>query len=349
MASATGAGSERVGRPGWRPLRVVSVAVLVVVAVFLVWIVGLLLTNPRPSPSPGWERHADAPRGRGETGSAVRGAELWVIGGFVGLASTSAAVVVYDSDTDTWRSAPDLPEARHHPAGATIDGVVYVTGGATSAFDWTPRTNTWMLEEGAAAWGQAEPMPEGRQGHDMVALDGRLYVVGGEGETTSVLVYEPGVGWSAGAELGQVRDHVRAVVVAGTVWAIGGRDGDLTGAVTIYDPPVDRWLSGPPLPQPMSAMAVGVLDGAVHVVSGEDDSLLGGRVFDQHFVLAPGATEWEPAPEPILAVHGSSFGVIDGRLFLAGGSPRQGVLSPLAWSTVTQSFGGTPPTEPGEG
>jgi hypothetical protein len=157
-------------------------------------------------------------------------------------------------------------------------------------------------------------MPEGRLGHDLVAVDGRLYVVGGDGPGSDVLVYEPGRGWERGAALGSRPDHIRAVVLDGEVWAIGGRIDDLTSAVSIYDPEADAWRDGPELPFGMSAMAVGVLDGAIHVVGGEDPDLLGGRVHDRHVVLAPGAEAWEPAPEPLLPVHGAGYGVLpDGR------------------------------------
>lgn len=330
---------ERGARHRWGGVvRGVLFAVLVVVLLLALWIVALLLTNPSPRESDDWSRHADLPGGRGESASAVRGDELFVIGGFTGAGSTSDVVHVYDVAADEWRRAPDLPDGRHHAAGAVLDDQVYLSGGATSALDWTPRTNFWVLSEGDDTWRAGDPMPEGRQGHDMVAVGGSLVVVGGEGDSTAALVHEDGEGWRMGAELGEVRDHVRAAVVDGEVWAIGGRNGSLTDAVAIYDLAADEWRNGPSLPRPMSAMAVGVIDGTVHVVGGEDESLFGGRVFDDHFVLADGAEEWQEAPEPILPVHGASFGVVDDRLFVTGGSPRQGFLSPLAWSTTTQSY-----------
>jgi hypothetical protein len=310
-------------------------------AVLVLWILVLMATNPGPRSTDRWGRLADMPGARGEVASAVAGDRLVVLGGLHGPGRTSRAVTAYDRAEDRWGRLPDLPAPRHHAAAAGLDGAVYVTGGSPRATDWRPRDQLWRLGPGASDWEVLEPMPEGRLGHDLLAVDGRLYVVGGDGPGSDVLVYEPGRGWERGAALGSRPDHIRAVVLDGEVWAIGGRIDDLTRAVSIYDPEADAWRDGPELPFGMSAMAVGVLDGAIHVVGGEDPDLLGGRVHDRHVVLAPGAEAWEPAPEPLLPVHGAGYGVLpDGpgteALVIAGGSRRQGVLSVLAWTALTQ-------------
>ncbi|MGH7856193.1 MAG: hypothetical protein ACREQY_02610, partial [Candidatus Binatia bacterium] len=104
-----------------------------------------------------------------------------------------------------------------------------------------------------------------------------------------------------------------------------------------YDPRADRWRRGPDLPEPMSAMAVGVVGGRLHVAGGEDPDLLGGTI-DAHFSLGPGERTWERASRPLLPVHGAAFGVAGDRLFVAGGASRQGALSVVSWTGVTQAF-----------
>lgn len=315
---------------------------LVGIAAVLVFVLDLLvLTNPSPSARPGWRRGADMPDQRGETASAVVRDHLVVIGGFENIWTTSADVVAYSPAARRWRSLPDLPSGRHHAAAAGLGGAVYVTGGGDTVSDWSPRRETWLLGPGAAEWRELPPMPEGRLGHDLVAHDGRVYVIGGDGDTARVLVFDPAARrWSAGAATpGPVRDHLRAVVAGDEIWAIGGRDGDdLLVRVDVYDPAADAWRSGPDLPEPMSAMAVGFLGGRIHVVGGEDPGLLGGGVIDRHWSIAPGERRWRAESEPVLAVHGAGFGVIRGRLYVAGGASRQGALSVLSYSDVTQSF-----------
>lgn len=135
------------------------------------------------------------------------------------------------------------------------------------------------------------------------------------------------------------RDHLAAVVHDGEIWAIGGRDGD--GPVTdvhVYDPGSDEWRDGPELPVPVSAAVEGVIAGDIHLVGGEDPSVLGGGVIDRHLVLRRGARSWEELDSPPLAVHGAAGGTVDGQLLVAGGAARQGALSPLAWTDYAARF-----------
>ncbi|WP_317493079.1 kelch repeat-containing protein [Haloechinothrix sp. LS1_15] len=327
-------------RPGTgvRVLRAVLVTILAIAVIVAVAVVALVVTNPAPEAEPPWQRAADLPEQRGEVASAVAGGELFIIGGLAGVGRTSQAVHAYDPDEDGWRQAPDLPEARHHAAAAELDGTIYVTGGAESITDWTPRAEVWTLEPGAQRWESVAPMPEGRQGHAMVALDDRLHVVGGEGPTTEVLTFTPGEGWERGAPLGDNRDHLRAVARDGEVWALGGRTSGLLDWVDVYEPDTGTWRAGPSLPEPMSAMAVGTLGDAIHVVDGEDPSLVTGGIIDRHLVLPPDEEEWEEALDSVLAVHGAGYGVIDDELIIAGGASRQGALSLLSWTEVTQRY-----------
>jgi N-acetylneuraminic acid mutarotase len=343
--SAGDEGHETAGPPrrrsrGRRIARSVALAAAGTLAVIVLWIAVLIATNPGPRTTDHWDRLADMPGGRGEVASAVAGDRLVVLGGLHGPGRTSRTVTAYDLTEDRWERLPDLPAPRHHAAATGLDGAVYVTGGSPRATDWGPRDQLWRLEPGASDWEVLEPMPEGRLGHDMVAVGDHLYVVGGDGPGSDVLFYEPGRGWERGAALGSRPDHIRAVVLDGEVWAIGGRIDDLTSVVSIYDPEADSWRDGPALPYGMSAMAVGVLDGAIHVVSGEDPDLLGGRVHDRHVVLAGGGREWEQAPRPLLPVHGAGYGVLpdrgDDALVIAGGARRQGVLSAVSWTGITQ-------------
>lgn len=267
--------------------------------------------------------------------------EFAAIGGLEGVFATAVDTVeFYEPDSDRWRTGPPLPEPRHHLAAAGINGTLFAAGGASSASDWSPRREVWRLDRDASGWESIAPLPEGRLGHRLLAVDDVLYLVGGNGGV-AVLRLDPFAEddeWSEGADLPRPRDHLGAVVVAGEIWAIGGRVGtDNVARVDIYDPESNQWRTGPPLPEPTSAAAVGVVDGWIVVSGGEDPRLFGG-IIDRHWRLRPGDVSWEPAPEAPLAVHGAADGVVNGRLLIAGGAGRQGLLSPLTWTAVTQSL-----------
>jgi hypothetical protein len=322
---------------------IVGIIVVLVVGVALSVVV-LRLTNPDVKPSVGWNAQAPMPDPRGETASAVIGEELIVVGGLRGVSTVSDEVSIYDIRRDRWRRGPKLPVGgRHHAAAASAGGRLYVAGGASSVTDWTPRTEMLSFD-GRDRWTvERARMPEGRQGHAMVAIDDRLYVVGGVGPTDRTLIYDTARRrWSFGAPLPVGRDHIRAVVWDGRIWALAGRDGEPSDRVDIYDPEQDEWTAGPPLPEPMSAMAVGVLRGELFVVGGEDPRFFRGHVSNDHFMLAledPNRRRrWERRPEPMLAVHGAAYGTSERSLVIAGGASRNGALSIISWTNVTQSF-----------
>lgn len=307
--------------------------------VFALLIAYLFFTTPKPRDAVGgWSRLADLPVGRGEVASAVLGDRLLVIGGLQGgLAGTTDRVDVYDASEDAWTQGPPLPEPRHHAAAATIGDTVYVTGGSKKATDWTPEANVWSWRAGADEWEVLDPMPQGRMAHQLLEVDGRLYAIGGRGGA-DVLIFEPAAGWTRGAPIPQARDHLAAVVEPSgspRIYAIGGRNQEVLSRVDVYDVAGDAWTDGPELPVPMSAMAAGVAGGRIHVVGGEDPATFGGGVIDRHLVLNDA---WTEVHVPVVSPHGAASGVIGDGLVISGGALRQGALSVLAWTAVTQRF-----------
>jgi N-acetylneuraminic acid mutarotase len=218
---------------------------------------------------------------------------------------------------------------------------VYVSGGGPSANDWTPQETLWALDSGAAAWRELGSMPEGRLGHRMVGIDGTLYVVGGIGDTRHVLVFDLGAGtWTVGAEMpAPQRDHISSVVVDGEIWVIGGRSGGQNYArVDIYDPRLDSWRDGPPLPEATSGAAEGLLHLWVFISGGENPGQ-GGGVIDRHWQLdTTGDIGWEPLPPPPLAVHGAHGATLGSRFLIVGGALRQGAFSRFSWTGANQAY-----------
>jgi len=339
--------------------KIILRSLLVVVALLVAFggLIGYLgFSTPDAREAVGWERLPDLPEPRGEFAAAVGArvtddcppgtctaspVRLFVVGGLAGLGRTVATVSIYDPEAESWTRGPDLPEVRHHPAAAGWGGVVYVSGGSTSSTAWDPLANLWQLSPVGHTWERLPEMPEGRMGHQMAALDGTLFVLGGRGETSNVLIYDIAEQrWRIGAEMPVPRDHLAIAVVGSRLWAIGGRDGALVTRVDIYDTVTDSWDEGPSLPLPMSAMAAGTTGDGIHVVGGEDPATIGGGVIDRHYHLLPGGQQWQDAELPIVATHGSASAVLSDDLIIVGGARRQGALSVLGWTGVTQRYTG---------
>jgi len=328
---------ERSDLPSKRRIgRAVVAGLLALLLITVAAVVLLHLTNPRPHKQIGWARVEDMPSARGEMASTMDGYRMVAAGGLYGLGRVSRAVSVYDIRQRQWYIGSPLPQGRHHAAAATLGDTVYVAGGASSVVNAAPRRDVWSYVPGYT-WHRAPSMPEGRAGHAMVAFGSRIYVFGGVGRTNDTLVFD-GHRWTRAAPIPAGRNHLRAVVWGKQIWVIGGRTSRLTARIDVYDPSADRWTRGPDLPKPMSAMAVAVLDDTLHVMGGENPSLIGGHVFTDHFILRRGATRWQTRPSPMLAVHGAAFGYTQGVLFVAGGAARPGALSILSWTNVTQFF-----------
>ena len=340
-----------------RVLRITALVVVVLFVIFGAYIGNLLTSNTYPRPdADGWARLKDLPHARGESGATSVSPgppgtpdicpsspclqQFYVVGGIAGLlGKTTDKVDILNAGTGEWRAGPALPQPRHHPGVAAIEGAVYVTGGSRKAANWKPEKNLWVLRAGSDRWEDLPDMPEGRMGHAMVTSGGKLYVIGGRGETSRVLIYDRTTGWTEGAPMPQKRDHLGAVLVGGKIYAIGGRDSRILDRVDVYEIATDTWTEGPKLPSPTSGMAAELLsDGRIHVVGGEDPGTIGGHVIDRHFILDPATGTWSRGPLALLAVHGAAAGEVEGLLVIAGGARRQGALSVLAWTGVTQRF-----------
>jgi hypothetical protein len=298
---------------------------------------------------PGWTEYAEMPAPRGEmsaaTGMRNEGCAnppcevVAVLGGFEPPFFTSRLAEAYIPDEGRWIPLPDLPGARHHPAAAGLpDGSIVLTGGSDSLRTWEPKSEAWMLAPDSDEWAPMDRLPEARYGHRLVAVDERLYSIGGH-DATSTFVWTVADGWTEVAPIPEPRDHLSAVLVDGEIWALGGRHNDEnTGRVDIYDPDSDSWRDGPPLPEPTSGATVGLIDRTLVIVAGEDPSLIGGGMIRDSWMIDVDDVDerWFPLVQPPIDLHGTGEAVIgegdDARLLILGGSGRNGLLSPLAWS-----------------
>ncbi|MGH6951744.1 MAG: Kelch repeat-containing protein [Vitreimonas sp.] len=175
--------------------------------------------------------------------------------------------------------------------------------------------------------------------------DGAIWIAGGFspqalGATDRVIALDVARGsWVEKAKLPTRSHHVHLASLNGTLYAVGGFLGGLTGVRWICTSRVLRldgedWVEQPPLPKPMAEGAPVVHGGRIHLIGGRsplgeanaewDDQ---GDVGD-HFVLAAGVSQWEraaPLPMARNSTASASFGdaihVISGRTVADGQTP----------------------------
>ncbi|MBI4866589.1 MAG: hypothetical protein HY816_06530 [Candidatus Wallbacteria bacterium] len=156
--------------------------------------------------------------------------------------------------------------------------------------------------------------------------------------------------WSRAADLPTPRRAFAAVAVRGKLYTFGGSRGtalEPLSTVEIFDPlagPAGAWTAGPPMPTARiapSAVAVGarifVIGGrAVRLGVPSDTSVV--EVFDT------ASQTWLAAPPILVPRRETAAGVIDGKLYVAGG-----VSSTGATTTVTRFVERFDPLDPQRG
>jgi N-acetylneuraminic acid mutarotase len=113
-------------------------------------------------------------------GAVAVGDRIWTVGGRVNGRSYPF-VKILDPTTANWESATELPEATSGAAEATIDGVIYLSGGEDPATG-TIVDRHWRLDTSAgrlAPWEPLPPPPLAVHGVQGIAVDGRFLVIGG--------------------------------------------------------------------------------------------------------------------------------------------------------------------------
>ena len=84
-----------------------------------------------------WRSLPSLPTSRQEVGIAELNGHVYVIGGLVtGAAST--ALEAFDTETEEWQALGSLPTPLHHVGAAAVGGKVYSIGGYVG-FSFTPR------------------------------------------------------------------------------------------------------------------------------------------------------------------------------------------------------------------
>jgi len=177
-----------------------------------------------------------------------------------------------------------------------------------------------------ARW-QAEPrLPAARAAMAAVVYDGQLYLFGGvvqqpEGVTASVLRLDPGspdsATWQGRAPMPAALGYIQAALIGEKIYVPGGCNaaGAPSAQLAIYDPRLDHWEAGPPLPQAECGYALAAMEGHLYLFGGWDGktALAGTWIFD------PLGEQWSRgSPMPAPASYAAAQAV-EGRIFVSGG------------------------------
>jgi N-acetylneuraminic acid mutarotase len=195
----------------------------------------------------------------------------------------------------------------------------------------------------ASSWTKAAPAGLARQELYPEVLDGRIYVAGGllspnTGYSAHFEAYEPTKDrWTRLATLPQARHHIALVAEGGLIFGIGGFSGGFPNwqaqsDVYVYDPTVDRWRAGVPLPNARAEGVVAAIQGHVYYIGGRVRVSASASHFNDHAdtslveVFDPRAGRWTRLKDAPTARNSAASAVIGGRIYVVGG--RQALKQP---------------------
>jgi N-acetylneuraminic acid mutarotase len=284
----------------------------------------------------GWGERAPMLLPRSEMSIAELGGRIYALGGYPGARVTSDAVQVYDSQTDSWSLGPPLPLPLHHTMAAAVDGRLYLIGGEAgnpSPGESVFQDGVYMLDEQAEAWVPRAPMPTARSGGGAGVIDGRIYVAGGRPPRGhDFAVYDPRADeWTVLPDLPTQRNHLAVAAIDGRLYVAGGRFGggvgsEMTDVLEVYDPRIDTWITGTPMPAPRAGVAAAAANGCLYVIGGEGNDADPRGVFDLNELYDPATNSWRSLPPLPLAMHGlTGAAYLDGWIHVPGGATRRGV------------------------
>lgn len=302
-----------------------------------IWFVGGAMgTHPAPVVNTVWRYHVPtdtwsngpslpAPRAAGIT--ARYGRELHYFGGMTTDRHTNKAehwVLNLDNPT-TWVAEPNMPNARIHASGATIDGRIYAVGGqyghdggATDVnllHAYNPVTNTWQARANLPiALSHFEP--------GTFVLNERLVIVGGRpgGGATTNLIHEYNPQTNSWRVLGTIPKKLIAPVAA----VIGDKLIVTAGGIAYNVGQQETWISQittncASAPGTWEIVNTSNTPTARHENSfievGGKFYLLGGRGTKPVQIYNPATNTWTNGATPPLQLHHFQAVAMDGLIY----------------------------------
>jgi N-acetylneuraminic acid mutarotase len=252
------------------------------------------------------------PRGHVHTATFVLNGQIVIAGGETNGPRILADVTAYNPDTDSWTALPPLPTPLQATDVQTIGGRLVVTGGQPGS---GPVASTWTASL-FDTWQTAAPMPISLGEVAGGVIGQTLYVVGEGGSATLAYDLSTGVWRSTGlAARPFVGNHHAAEVYGGQLYLFGGLSGNSEGKVQIYDPVLNTWTLGTPMPFAAGSSSSAVINGEVYVAGG----IVNGDTTNQVAMYDPPSDTWTMrAPMPQGRNHTAS--ATDGaQLYVFGG------------------------------
>ena len=244
------------------------------------------------------------PTPRSDFGIAVVQNKIYCIGGmrYYSYAGHGEGILcavneVYDPLTDEWENKTSMPTTRQRPIANVVDGKIYLMGGFQYRDLPPPRTTITLdinevYDPESDSWTTKTPIPTITANPASVTVDNKIYVISGF-QSNLNQIYDPQSDtWSQGTPI------LTTVALAGAgattgemapkcIYVLGGYTSyDEVSLNQIYDPQIDTWTSGEPMPTARYSFGLAVVNDTLYAIGGSSKNL-NVRYYDQNEKYIP--------------------------------------------------------------
>ena len=218
----------------------------------------------------------------------------------------------YDSATQVWEVAGKLQEVLCYNGIATLDGDVWVVGGAVNVDETRVSTAAVQIYDPRTASLRTGPsLNEARQEPVVVTAGNRVYAIGGASDDSTPMTSVESIGsgesqWRMEPALPEPMWQFAGAVLDGVLYVVS------KDAAFSYDPKAGSWSELPHLWHMPQAAQVAAHDGEIWV--------LGGARIERTFRYDPAEGSWRPGPSLPTEQSWGSASDLNGRLIVAGGA-----------------------------
>ena len=273
----------------------------------------------------------------------VMNQQIWVAGGIsselpASTGNMTAKVHYWSPEYARWKSAPSLPEWRHHTYLIAVENRLFAFGGfVNTQGQWTNSRDVLMLDKGAKAWQKVASLPFALSETVGAVLNGKVHLAGGRSpnsekngqwqhslDVSAHLVFDPkNFTFTEAAALPSARNSAASAQVNGRWFVLGGRTvgGEPITDMLEYLPETDTWQAHAALPKARAGHAAAVIDNAITVFGGEHSQGVDREVFSYDLTKQ----QWRKTFEWQTPRHGLGAVTLNGQIWLVGGATKVGL------------------------
>ncbi|KAK5647250.1 hypothetical protein RI129_002142 [Pyrocoelia pectoralis] len=239
------------------------------------------------------------------------------------------SVEQYIPESNTWKLAPPMREARGRHQIAILDDKVYAVGGSNGT---TELDTVEMLDLSVGRWTNLPKLPLARSNLGVCELGGVIYCVGGWNGHAGIKqcdIFNPNTStWSTIASLNTGRYQAGVAAFKNLVYAIGGCDAwNCLNTVEVFNPVENKWTISKPIISARRGCGVAMFNNKLYVVGGSD----GSHSLNTTEMLDEESGNWIVGPSMTTPRANVEVAVVGDRLYAVGGFSGKTFLNTIEY------------------